>query len=199
MGRPRRHDARTERDLLIAAEALLASEGADGLSVRRLAEAAGTTSRAIYSVFGGKEGLLRALFREAFDALSADLDALPLTDDPVADLVAAGAEGFRGWARARPDLFRLVFDQRPAAVTPADAEAGERAFGRLMARVRRCSVAGLVAPGAESQVGLAFHALCEGLAALERRGRFPLGPIPDAPAAWRSALSALVAGYAPRP
>src|SRR4030095_5589623 len=104
MGRPRLHDERTERELLAAAEVLLAEGGAEALSVRRLAEAARTTPRAIYSIFGGMDGLLGALFREAFHALAAALDALVLTDDPMADLVAAGAVGFRGWARGRAGL-----------------------------------------------------------------------------------------------
>src|SRR5689334_3791913 len=143
MGRPRLHDDRTERDLLAAAEGLLAAEGVDGLSVRRLAEAAGTTPRAIYSLFGGKDGLLQALFREAFHALCADLDALPVTDDPEADLVAAGAQGFRHWAKAHPDLFRLAFTDRSTPVRPVDSEAALQAFGRLLARIRRGVDAGL--------------------------------------------------------
>src|SRR5262245_21427037 len=109
MGRPRLHNQATERELIAAAEALLAQGGAGALSVRRVAEAAGTTPRAIYSVFGGKDGLVDALFREAFEALSADLDALPSTQDPLQDLLAAGVNGFRGWALARPNLFRLAF------------------------------------------------------------------------------------------
>ena len=195
MGRPRRHDQTTERELLTAAEALLAEGGPEALSVRRLADAAGTTSRAIYSVFGAKDGLMRALFREAFLALSADLDALPLTEDPVADLVAAGAGGFRLWARARPDLFRLVFEGGAKPLGPLPSEAGVEAFGRLVARVARCVEAGLIAPGREAEVALSFHALCEGMASLEARGRFPLTPAHDPTAAWESALRALVRGY----
>lgn len=193
MGRPRLHDETTERELLAAAEALLASDGAAGLSVRRLAEAAGTSSRAIYSVFGGKEGLLTALFREAFEALSADLDAQPLSDDPVADLVRLGAVGFRGWALQRPDLFRLVFGGRAFDIGRSDA--GVQAFERLVVRVRRCSAAGLTAAGSEAVIAMSFHALCEGMASLELRGRFPLRPIDDPEAAWREALTALVTGY----
>lgn len=195
MGRPRIHDERTERELLAAAERLLAAGGAEALSIRRLAEAAGSTTRAVYSVFGGREGLLRALFRQAFHALADDLDALPLTDDPAADLVAAGATGFRGWARSHPDLFRLVFEGDGPPVEPADSDASLRAFERLLARVRRCVAAGLLPAGREVEIGLSFHALCEGLAALEARGRFPPLSGRDAVGMWRSALAALVAGY----
>jgi len=195
MGRPRLHDERTERDLLAAAEALLAEGGVEALSVRRLAEAASTTPRAIYSVFGGMDGLLRALFREAFRALSATLDALPLTADPQADLVAAGVSGFRNWALTHPDLFRLAFEDRAAPVQRADSEAGLEAFARLLARVRRCIDAGVLPPGSDVDVSLAFHAMCEGLASLEARGRFPPLAGYDPEALWESALGAVVAGY----
>lgn len=195
MGRPRTHDADTERGLLAAAESLLAEGGAEALSVRRVADAAGTTPRAVYSRFGGKDGLLGALFGEAFAVLAADLDALPLTDDPLADLVTAGVVGFRGWARARPHLFRLAFAQE----TPVDAlasRAGVDAFGRLRHRVRRCIDAGLMPEGIEVEVGLSFHGLCEGLAGLEARSRFPPLAGRDPAELWRSALTALVRGYA---
>jgi AcrR family transcriptional regulator len=199
MGRPRLHNEQTERELLIAAERLLATGGIDALSIRALADAAGSTTRAVYTVFGGKEGLLRALFREAFRALDAGLEALPLTSDPAADLVAAGAEGFRGWARSHPDLFRLAFEGAVAwrAGAPIE-EMGVQAFGRLRERVRRCIDAGLISSGREVEVALSFHALCEGMASLEARGRFPPLSEQDPGAPWRSALTALVNGYRPQ-
>lgn len=199
MGRPRLHDEQTERELLAAAERLLAAGGLDALSLRALADAAGSTTRAVYTVFGGKDGLLRALFREAFRALESDLQALALTDDPAADLVAAGVVGFRGWARAHPELFRLAFDEAiPLRPEGPVEETGVRAFGRLRERVRRCIDAGLIAEGRELEVALSFHALCEGLAVFEARGRFPLLRGQDPVAMWRSALTALVAGYRER-
>lgn len=195
MGRPRLHSQFTERALIVAAEHLLATEGVAGLSARRLAEAAGTTTRAIYSLFGGMEGLLRSLFREGFRALTVDLDGLLPTDDPMADLVAAGAVGFRGWALKRPDLFRLVFQDSLPEITSDDSDAGREAFGRLVARVGRCVDAGLLPAGHEAEVALSVHALCEGMASLELRGRFPMTADVAPEAAWRRALEALVGGY----
>jgi len=195
MGRPRVHDDKTERDLLAAAEGLLAEGGAQALSVRRLAEAAGTTPRAIYSVFGGMDGLLQALFRVAFNALSADLDALPVTDDPEADLLAAGTQGFRHWAKTHPDLFRLAFTDRESRVRLEPAEAGLQAFGRLLARIRRCIDAGLFPPGSEFEIGLAFNAMCEGLASMEARNQLMAQVGRDPDATWDSSLRAAVRGY----
>ena len=195
MGRPRLHDETTRSELLAAAEGLLAEGGAEALSVRRLAEAAGTTPRAIYSLFGSKEGVLRALYRAAFHALSATLDALPPSGDPEDDLVAAGAVAFRSWARAHPELFRLAFEAAATPVMADDVESGVEAFGRMLARVQRCVDTGLLADGSQIEVGLSFHAMCEGLASLEARGRFPLLAGRDSQAMWDSALRAVVRGY----
>ena len=83
----------------------------------------------------------------------------------------------------------------PRAPDGPDEETGVRAFGRLRERVARCIEAGLVAEGRELEVAMSFHALCEGLAVLEGRGRFPPLRGLDSTAMWRSALSALVDGY----
>jgi AcrR family transcriptional regulator len=146
-------------------------------------------------VFRSKDGLVRALFREAFHALAADIDALPLTADPEADLIAAGVDGFRGWARRHPDLFRLAFEGAGTPIEPADSEAAVAAFERLLTRVSRCVDVGLLPGGSAIEVGLAFHATCEGLASFEARGRFPLLEGREPLSMWRRTLTALVRGF----
>src|SRR5450759_3018002 len=90
MGRPREHDEHTATALLIAAERTIHLRGLESLSVRRLAGDVGTTTRAIYSLFGSKEGLIGALGARAFDLLHQAVVALPTTDDPAQDLIEAG-------------------------------------------------------------------------------------------------------------
>src|SRR5438067_5844193 len=106
MGRPREHDQRTAAALLRAAERTIQDRGPDALSVRGIAIEVGTTTRAVYSLFGSKEGLIAALGVHAFDLLRAGLDALPTTNDPQADLVAAGLM-FRRFATEHPSLFAI--------------------------------------------------------------------------------------------
>ena len=84
MARPRNHDDRTAAALLDAAELIVARSGPHALSVRDIADEIGTTTRAVYSVFGSKGGLLAALARRAFGFLRDALDELPVTDDPAA-------------------------------------------------------------------------------------------------------------------
>src|SRR5437660_2330707 len=102
MGRPKEHDEQTRERLRAAAEELVAEGGPDALSVRAVADAAGTTTRAVYSVFGSKEGLVAALAQTAFELLHDNIDKLPTTDDPAADLVAIGTEVVRGLVRDHP-------------------------------------------------------------------------------------------------
>jgi AcrR family transcriptional regulator len=194
VGRPKVHDEQTALALLDAAERLVAEEGLEALSVRRVAGAVGTTTRAVYSLFGAKEGLVVALGVRAFDLLRAALEALPATGDPVADLVQAGVVVFRRFALQHPALFRLGVQH--VAVPPDLARefrgAAEHALDGLQDRVARLADAGRLGTRSLGEAVCAFHALCEGLAALELRGVLPHDA---AERLWRDALAALVAGW----
>src|SRR6266511_3467465 len=82
MGRRREHDENTAAALLDAAERAIAEDGVDALSLREVARDAGTTTRAIYSLFGSKDGLLGRLAVRAFTLLQREIEELPTTDEP---------------------------------------------------------------------------------------------------------------------
>ena len=86
MGRPKEHD--DEAGLPFERRRRGRSElGVGAFSVRGVAREVGTTTRAVYSLFGSKEGLLvDALAQSAYAFLADGMDDLPETDDPVADL-----------------------------------------------------------------------------------------------------------------
>lgn len=195
MGRPREHDEQTAVALLDAAERIVLADGLDGLSVRRLAHDVGTTTRAVYSLFGSKDGLVVALGTRAFELLGAAINELAATDDPAADLVEAGVVVFRPFAIEHPTLFRIGVQRTllsPDLAGQFRAAAGE-AFAGLEARMRRLEDAGLLGRRTVGDAACEFHALCEGLAAVELRG---LMPQRDEVRIWRDALTALVAGFA---
>jgi len=195
MGRPRTHDAETGSALLAAAEQVAASEGPESLSVRRVAEEAGTTTRAVYTLFGSKDGMLVALASNGFDLLGSAVAALPVTADPVDDLVAAGLV-FRRFVLDHPVLFRVGFqrDAVPPAAARQFAESQRAALRHLVARLDRLSEAGGLARVAPQEAAIYFHALCEGLAELELRGSLPSRR--PATRIWREALRSLLAGLA---
>lgn len=193
MGRPKEHDQRTAAALLDAAERIVERSGIAALSVRRVADEIGESTRAVYSVYGSKDALVAALGRRAFDWLAATLDAQSSSDEPVTDLVEAGVAGFRRLAVEHPSLFTIAMQQReiPADLARGLNEAAANAWARLYARLERL---GDRAPLGRSlsDAAMQFHALCEGLAALELRGCFAPG---TEERMWREALTALVLGF----
>jgi AcrR family transcriptional regulator len=197
MGRPREHDDQTAVALLDAAEQLIEKEGAASLSLRRVAIEAGTTTRAVYSLFGSKDGLEVALGVRAFDRLGEAVKARPVTASPVDDLVDAGVESFRDFAIGHPALYQLAVQQQPTSLRLAEefCAAASRALVELHGKVARLEQAGLIAGRSVQRAACEFHAMCEGLAALELRGglMFPTG---EGKEIWRGALGALVAGLA---
>lgn len=198
MGRPREHNEHTAAALLRAAERTIQERGPDALSVRGIATEVGTSTRAVYSLFGSKEGLIAALGAHAFDVLRTDVDALATTDDPAADLITA-ALIFRRFATEHPSLF-AVGVQRSIATPSLWKEqvrpAAERALTTLKCLVNRLAEAGLLRGRTVDEATFEFHALCEGLAALELREPNPAG---DWEQRWASAFATQVAGFAAQP
>ena len=175
----------------MAAEHLVAEEGIEAVSVRAVAGAAGTSTRAVYALFGSREELIQALAHRAFELVMEQVAAVPLTDAPGADLIACAVQGFRRFALDHPDLFRLFFTaQRPALSTDSQS-ARVAALQQLILRVERVRAAGLVGGHPVEETVLLWDAMCCGLAIREI-----CGPInrADGERIWTDALTALLAG-----
>jgi AcrR family transcriptional regulator len=125
--------------LIDAAEAVLAENGIDGFSLRKVAARVGVSHSAPAHHFGDSGGLLAALATRGFERLLAAMQARQaLADpDPVEQLVASGL-GYVDFARARPALFRLIFAAPlPGAWGAALHAAGDAALGHLAADLAR--------------------------------------------------------------
>ena len=181
---PEQH-AEERRRLLGVASALLQAEGPDALSNRRIAKAAGTTTMTIYSRFGGKDGILDALFEEGVDRIAAAQDsvapAAPL--DELLALVLA----YRRAALAFSGHYRLMFGQPiPGYVPSPDNRA--RLLGTC-ARLQR-AVARLVPAEEAAAVTYEVFAACHGLVMLELAELTVIVPAPEA--LYRDAVRRLV-------
>jgi len=195
MGRARVHNEATAVALLDAAESLVEAHGLEALTVRRLADEVGTTTRAVYTSLGSKDGLLAGLAERAFQLLGAQVAGLPRTDDPVADLVSAGTQGFRRWALEHPGLFYVGFlrdTSVPAAVWSSVRPSVQQALGLLHQLVRRVEATGGLGGRTVEQATWQFHCLCEGLVIADLRGR---AGSDDGDMVWVDALNALIAGW----
>jgi AcrR family transcriptional regulator len=194
MGRPRVHNDLTAAALLDAAERIVGRQGLEALTVRSAAEAVGATTRSVYSTYGSKDGLVAALGSRAFEMLGAAVRARPVTDDPVADLIDVATAGFRAFALQHPALFQLGIQQTwlPLEVSRQILPAAGRALTFLHERLRRLERDGLLGRREIGEAAVEFHALCEGLAAVELRGFLP---DKHAEQVWNDAIGALVTGW----
>jgi AcrR family transcriptional regulator len=195
VARPRTHDDKLRLRLLDEGGRLLAQEGPAALTVRRLAERAGTSASAVYSLFGDKWGLVEEMFREGFRRFAKRIAELERTDDPLADLIALGT-AFRANARANPHLYDLMFGHPFPQFQPGE-EAGVMAmstFGALVAALGRCVDTGLL-DGDPLSLATIFYSLIHGLTSLELLGW--LGPSKQADAAWERAEMAMYRGLMP--
>ena len=200
MGRPKEHDESTRVALLSAAERIVAEGGPGALSVRAVAARAGTTTRAVYSLFGSKDGLLvQALAREAFEFLYTEIAKLEESDDPAADLVDVGVLVVRRLVREHPALYRIAF-QRVVPGMDAGPEltaARQRAWKQLVDKVERLEAAGLLGGKPPAEAAVEFNAMMEGLANAELRGAvLRLLPEGSEEQTWRNALATVVRGFA---
>jgi AcrR family transcriptional regulator len=192
MGRRREHDEKTATALLDAAERTIAEDGLNALSLREVANDAGTTTRAVYSLFGSKDGLLVALGVRAFNLLQREIAALPATGRPSNDLVEV-ALIFRRFALEHPALFSIAFHRADPAIWPRFRAEAMEALAVLDKRFEPLADADLLGGRSVSEAAMQFNALCEGVAWSELRGN-PLTPDPER--FWRHAFHALITGFA---
>jgi AcrR family transcriptional regulator len=197
MGRPKEHNDEMRAALLTAAERLIEAHGPAAASVRAVAESVGTTTRAVYSVFGSKDGMLAALATRLFELLAQAVDACETTDDPVSDVVTISIDGFRRTALEHPALYGLVFLRLVGNIQLGSdfRQAATGAFGRLEAQLAVLDAQGQLGTTPVRTAAQSVHALTEGLASMELRGMI------SAPAGaediWRASIRALVTGFAP--
>ena len=173
--------------MLHAAVGLLNEDGPDALQVRKVASAAGTSTMAVYTHFGGMQGLIAAVAEEGLRQFDA-AQTVPQTADPAADLSAVGA-GYRRYAIEHPHMYRLMFGSTSAhginapaenvlTLTVAEVEERHRSFAHVVHTVRRCMLAGRITVGSAdddaSVVATAaqFWTVIHGFVMLELAGYF---------------------------
>ncbi|MBG0815543.1 TetR/AcrR family transcriptional regulator [Planomonospora sp. ID82291] len=108
------------------------------VTLRTLVAGTGVSTMAVYTYFGGMDGLWRSLRQEGFTRLAAKLAAVPVSADPVRDLTALAA-AYLANALENPDLYRVMFD---ADFELEDAEAADATLDHLVRAVDRAKAAG---------------------------------------------------------
>jgi AcrR family transcriptional regulator len=123
--------ARTSVDQIVrAGRAILETEGVDGLTMQRVADAVGVRAPSLYKRVQDRGGLVRLIAADVAHELTATLDAAAASGNPRRDLRAL-AQAFRAFARANPEGYRLLFARLPDG-SPLDPDTTARASAAIL-------------------------------------------------------------------
>jgi AcrR family transcriptional regulator len=154
--------------LIDATLQLLREEVPADLTLRRIATAAGTTTMALYTGFGSRDGLLDVVYARGFEQLGECMAPATLLADPeeaAVDLLKA----YRAFALANPGLYGLLFERVLPGFDPSPevrCTALDTTFGLVTTQAGR--LLGVDAQDATAQeLAYLLWALTHGLVTLE--------------------------------
>ncbi len=203
MARPIVHDDALRQRLLDVTAQLVDREGPEKVTLRDIAAAGGTSTSAIYSLFGGKSQLLTAVVNYGFRSFHASQEI-------------AGKEGlkatgwaYRKWALEHDALYRLMFGGAMDAYAEGRSAGGPDgggladggqtidAMAPLIGAVTAAQAEGVIGPYNVMLIATAFWAQVHGLVSLElaRGASMPI----DWDALYDATLDAGIRAWAPRP
>jgi AcrR family transcriptional regulator len=170
----RRGQEALRRALLDGAGGLLVAEGPGALTMRRVAGVVGCSTTVLYTMFGGKEGLADALYREGFERLRGRLAAVPEGGDPLARLREL-ARAYRENALAERAYYGVMFQRAIPRFEPSPASlaVAGASLEVLAEAVRAAMDAGALRPGDPQAVAEVLWAAVHGAVSLELAGHFP--------------------------
>ncbi|MDL4777368.1 MULTISPECIES: TetR/AcrR family transcriptional regulator [Thermomonosporaceae] len=191
---PRRLDPQVRTDIIDIAARLLADEGPQALSTRRIAAETRSSTMVVYTHFGSMGELVREMVYEGFARLQRHLTQVRATADPVADLALLG-RAYRHNALANSHLYAVMFGgAAPSGFTlsEADRRHGRYTLGTIVECAGRCISAGRFRPADAELVAHHMWSATHGLITLEL-GAYLIGPY-DADHCFESQLVSLMAG-----
>jgi len=141
----------TSKRIAVAARRLLDKEGAEAVTMRRVAAAVGITAMAVYRHYPDRKGLLNALADEGFEELAERLAAVRSSGSISSGSISSGSPSLGNieerlarvldvnltFAFENPRLFELMFltPREGARQYPKDFAAGKSPTANLMAQL----------------------------------------------------------------
>jgi AcrR family transcriptional regulator len=144
------------------------------ITLRSLVAGTSVSTMAVYTYFGGMDGMWKALRQEGFTRLAARFQTVATSEDPVADLTALIA-AYLGNALDHPDLYRVMFD---ANFDLEDLKAADATLEYLVQAAGRATTDGRFRSGTDSlELATQTWAITHGLVSLVANGPLPLATL----------------------
>lgn len=140
------------------------------ITLRSLVAGTGASTMAVYTHFGGMDGMWSALRQEGFSRLAARMATVTTSTDPVRDLTGLAA-AYVGNALAYPNLYRVMFD---ATFDLEDGQAADDTLQRVAHAAGRSRNAGRFRADIDPQeLATQTWIICHGLVSLVATGALP--------------------------
>jgi AcrR family transcriptional regulator len=191
-----------KRLILDSALRLLADEGHASLTVRRVAAESGCSTIGVYTWFGGKDGLIDAIWIEGFASFGAALSRAKRLTGPLG-LLRAQATAYRKWALKHSRYYRVMFMNAVIDHEPSEEAllVSRAAFAALQGAVADALSRNEIGTHDPDSVALACWGLAHGLVSLELATNIqqPPGGTKHAPqfndSTYSNAVNALLSGF----
>jgi AcrR family transcriptional regulator len=163
----------TTEKIAAAAAELLDAEGAEAVTMRRVAKAVGITPMALYRHFADRDGLLNALADEGFQELAGRVARMEAPEG-VEERLMAILDVFLDSALERPRMFELMFltRRRGARQFPGDFREGRSPTARFAAETLEAGMRqGVFREDDVWEIAFETGAMLQGLVMLYQGGR----------------------------
>jgi AcrR family transcriptional regulator len=167
------HHGDLKNALIQAAIKILADEGIQELSLRKVAREAGVSHSAPYAHFTDKQALIAAIstdgYKKIYERINAIMERYP--DDPLRQFIET-AWAYVSFGYEEPDHFKVTFSgsvEREREY-PALVEMTQKTFDMLRQLILRCQAAGLIDSGEPDLVALTVWGLVHGFVSLLQEG-----------------------------
>ena len=170
------HHGNLKNALIRAGIEILSTEGARGLSLRKVARRAGVSHAAPYAHYADKQALIAAIstegYRRLYDAVAGA--ARRHAGDPLRQLVES-AWAYVRFALDEPDHFRITLSGlvEKEKDYPAFVEIAQKSFGAVVDVIAGCQAAGVLDPGPPELMAATVWAQVHGLALLLLEDQLP--------------------------
>lgn len=161
------------RNVIETASRLLVQEGPDALTVRRIAQELDCSTKILYTMFHGKDGVANALYIEGCKRLQQALVRVLLVDDPTEYLCNMGW-AYWNFALENPGYYAVMFGGAIPNFHPSDTSIhmATTAFEMLVEVVQRYMDQGILAKDDAEMIAKTLWASLHGVASLQLLGHF---------------------------
>lgn len=194
MPRPKLYDEDLRERLIARAAAMIAESGLNHLALRQVATAEGTSTTAIYSMFEDRAGLVHEVGHTASLGFAAAQRAVPMTDDPLVDVLNLG-RAYRAWALDRPALYMVLMTQETPELRLEGPIPEAEAADAIRDVIVRLIDAGIFPPVDPNMVLGIVWASVHGFVSLELAGYFSLTSLEQRDLMYEALLNSITRGW----